>query len=697
MPFQVFHPQVAFPIQLLSIVGNYHIDDSEQGFVSCEHALNCFERVARIGCNGFLLRRSITYIPQQQPRHPTLFSSGSTIALSNLGTAESSRGFKAANWLVHHFLEEQARLQPDTIAVRFGNQSLTFRHLNLRANRLAGLLNSLGAGEGVFVAVCAERSIEQMVAVAAILKAGAAYVPLDPAYPSARLSFMLEDCGAPLLLTQSALAGLLPAHGAETVRLDEIDLSAPSTDEDPVGFVSTESPAYIIYTSGSTGKPKGVVMPHRPLINLLQWQNHTLPTAARTLQFAPLSFDVSFQEIFSTWHAGGTLFLIDEALRRDPLHLWEFILREKIERLFLPFVALQQLAEFVTQACHLRDIITAGEQLRITPPIRRMFGNLKDCGLHNHYGPSETHVVTAHTLRGRPDEWPALPSIGQPIFNTMVHLIDENGREAEMGELCIGGECLCRGYLNQPQLTAQKFVTLDSGELVYKTGDLALRSPEGDLEFLGRIDGQAKVRGFRVEPGEIEIVLSEYPAMRDIVVVANSDANGDNRLIAYAIGGPDFSVEALRDFARKNLPDYLVPSLFVPLAAFPLTPSGKVDRRSLPTPEELTAADHPDWRQGDLESTIAEMWREALGHSSFGANDNFFDVGGDSLRMTRVQVKLRERYGCNLEITTLFEHPTIRRIAAHLNTNSKNNFSGQISERAAKQKQALAAKRKVAK
>jgi amino acid adenylation domain-containing protein len=633
---------------------------------------------------------------QQEAERPTPPTSGHAFKFSNFDRAEESSRFGPADRLVHDLLEEQARLRPDTVAVRYGSQSLTYWDLNLRANRLASFLKSRGVSQGVFVALCAERSLEQMVAVPAILKAGAAYVPLDPAYPSERLAFMLEDCGAPLILTQSALAGSLPAHRAETVRLDTIDLSAPSADENPTRFVSPESPVYIIYTSGSTGKPKGVVMPHRPLVNLLHWQKHVLPAAARTLQFAPLSFDVSFQEIFSTWHAGGTLFLIDEALRRDASRLWEFIVREEIERLFLPFVALQQLAEVATQPCKLCDVITAGEQLRITPPIRRMFRNLKGSTLHNHYGPSETHVVTAYTLGGMPDDWPPLPPIGRPIPNTMIHLIDENGQKAEAGELCIGGECLCRGYLDRPQLTADKFVTLDTGELIYKSGDLARRLPDGDLEFLGRIDGQAKVRGFRVEPGEIEIMLSEHPTVRDIVVVAKSDASGNNRLIAYVIGGQNFTVGTLRDFARQKLPDYLVPSLFVALPAFPLTPSGKVDRRSLPAPEALTAVGGVTQPQGDLEKTIAEIWREALGHSNFGADENFFDAGGDSLRMTRVHVKLRELFGDSLEIATLFEHPTIRRISSHLGTNPNNNFSKQILERAAKQKQAFAAKRRLA-
>jgi amino acid adenylation domain-containing protein len=345
---------------------------------------------------------------------------------------------------------------------------------------------------------------------------------------------MLENAQAPLLLTQSHLADRLPS-AAQRICLDsDWPAIAQYSTANPDSDLTLDHLAYVIYTSGSTGKPKGVAMPHRPLVNLLLWQlqESAVGAGAKTLQFTPISFDVSFQEIFSTLAAGGTLVLISEQTRRDPIDLLQLLNHAGIERLFLPYVALQHLAEAATRTAiapaQLREVITAGEQLRITSAIAHWFEQMPHCTLHNHYGPSESHVVTAFKLSGSPKDWATLPPIGHPIFQAEIHLLDADQRpvaDGVAGELYIGGVSLARGYLNRPDLTAERFISHPQGRL-YKTGDLARYLPNGAIEYLGRIDQQVKVRGFRIEPGEVEAVLEQHPAVRESVVIVREDRPG---------------------------------------------------------------------------------------------------------------------------------------------------------------------------
>jgi amino acid adenylation domain-containing protein len=450
---------------------------------------------------------------------------------------------------IHKLVEEVVELSPDALAVVFEQSSLTYRQLNSRANSLAHYLQALGVGKEVLVGICMERSLDMVVGLLGILKAGGAYVPLDPAYPTERLAFMLEDTQISVLLTQSRLVESLPPHSTRVVCLDtqwqEIE---EHSEENPISAVTPDNLAYVIYTSGSTGRPKGVAMCHRPLSNLIIWQreNSTLPLGAKTLQFAPVSFDVSFQEIFSTWSSGGTLVLISDQVRLDAFLLLRFLADQEINRLFLPFVALQQLAEVADAqgavVPTLRKIITAGEQLQITRPIANWLTKLQNCTLHNQYGPSESHVVTAFTLTGSPSCWPALPPIGRPIANTQIYLLDSQMQPVPSGvpgELYIGGIALARGYLNRPDLTKERFIPdPNSSSLqarLYKTGDKARYNRDGNIEFLGRSDDQVKIRGFRIELGEIEIAIAAYPAVRQAVVKAREDVPGDKRLVAYVV------------------------------------------------------------------------------------------------------------------------------------------------------------------
>src|SRR5438477_172527 len=519
-----------------------------------------------------------------------------------------------------------------------------------------------------------------VIALLGVLKAGGAYVPIDPAYPEERVAFMLADADSPVLLTQQHLLAGLPSHRAQTVCLDADWDLINSHDDGPVSTATTpEHLAYVIYTSGSTGKPKGVAMAHRALANLLAWQleSFSAPVAARTLQFASLSFDVAFQEIFSTWCSGGTLVLIDEAARRDPEALLTFVSEQRVERLFLPFVALQNVCEAAghlgASIPSLREVITAGEQLKATDAVRGFFAAHADCALVNQYGPTESHVVTAFTLADDHERWPALPPIGRPIANAKVYVLDRHRQPVPVGvpgELYIGGVSLARGYLNRPELTSERFVedpfAFGSTERLYRTGDLVRWREPGTLEFLGRIDHQMKIRGFRIEPGEIEAALREHPDVREALVVAREDDAVGKRLVAYVIGeSPATSPEDLDHLLRRTLPDYMIPSAFGFLDAFPLTPNGKIDRAALPAPSgQGRASSEYSPPQTDTERRLAEIWSKVLDIEDIGVNDNFLALGGHSLMAIKVVARVRDSLGVEVPLRMVFESPTIAAFAA---------------------------------
>jgi len=585
---------------------------------------------------------------------------------------------------LHHLFETQAARTPEAVAVSFGSQSLTYAELNRRANQLAHRILSLGAVPGAPVGLCMERSLEMCAGVLGILKAGCACLPLDPAYPPARLAQMLADAQSPILLTRQSLVGRLPKDSGHVICVDTArPMNAESPAAEPQGGATPETAAYVLYTSGSTGRPKGVVMDHGALVNLITWQMlASTPGAARTLQFASLSFDVSFQEIFSTWHSGGALVLIEEEVRRDGAALLHYLVDEKIERLFVPLVTLQQLAEAYERggpppAC-LGDVITAGEALRITPQIVELFKALPQCALHNHYGPTESHVATGHKLEGAPDEWPAMPPIGRPIANTRLLILDDNRQPVPIGvpgELYIGGVGLAQGYLNDPDLTAERFIEIDRSLIpnsqstrFYMTGDLARHLADGNVEFLCRLDDQVKIRGFRVEPGEIEAVLGEHPDVRQAAVSVLDHSSSRRRLVAYIVP-PVSDSGSLRRFLAARLPEYMLPAAFVGLEALPLTASGKVDRSALPAPA-------PDPGKPDaiaaprtaIEEELTRIWAEVLGRDSLGIRDDFFELGGHSLLATQIVARLRDVFRVDLPLRSLFETPTIASMADRIQT-----------------------------
>ncbi|HEU4561203.1 MAG TPA: amino acid adenylation domain-containing protein, partial [Longimicrobium sp.] len=578
---------------------------------------------------------------------------------------------------VHELVRQTAERTPDASAVEYRGERVTYAELEARANRLAHRLIRLGVRPDARVAVSMERSVDMLVAVLAVLKAGGCYVAVDPNYPADRVAYMLEDSRAAVILTTSEVARKLGDTDAAVVRLDaeRAEIDAESSD-DPGVAVHPENLLYTLYTSGSTGKPKGAALPHRALANLLAWQVDRWgdDAAARTLQFASLSFDVSFQEIFSTWAAGGTLVLIDDDTRRDGEALLAYLREQGVERLFLPFAALQNLAETAEQADarlpELHEVITAGEALRSTPQLRAFFRANPAAKLENQYGPSETHVISAHLVEGDPETWPALPPIGAPVGNTQLYVLDARMQPAPVGvpgELYAGGTNLARGYLGRPTLTAQKFVPDPfgpAGSRLYRTGDRVRWRPDGVLEYLGRTDFQVKIRGFRVEPGEIEAALTEHPSVVQAAVVVRGEGAA-KRLAAYVVpaAGATPGPAELRTYLASRLPEYMVPTAWTLMLALPLTPSGKVDRRSLPEPagHAASSADHVAPRT-PAERMVADAWEAVLGVRP-GAHDNFFDLGGHSLRATQVIARIRRAFGIDLPLRALFEAPTVAGLA----------------------------------
>jgi amino acid adenylation domain-containing protein len=577
---------------------------------------------------------------------------------------------------IHELFAEQVARTPSNIAIEFGDQRLSYSELNRQAGEIAARLQKVGVGPNTIVGICLERSPAMLIALLGVLKAGGAYLPLDPAYPKARLAYMLNDSGSPVLITHTALRdrfSVLPEH---VLYVDEHhSLRGEITNVK----VTPDDQLYVIYTSGSTGTPKGVAMPHRSLVNLITWQiARSGRPAPRTLQFASFSFDVSFQETFSTWCAGGTLILIDEEVRRDVERLWSTLARKRAERLFLPCVALQGLAEVCIRnksvVPGLREVVSGGEQLKITPQIRELFARLNGCLFDNHYGPTETHAMTAYRLEKNETSWPDIGPIGRAISNTQIYLLDAQlkpGPVGVIGEVYLSGDCLSHGYLNHPETTAEKYLpnpfSETPGARMYRTGDLARLLSDGNVEFFGRRDGQLKIRGYRVEIGEIESVLAGHPSINEAIVVAKTGESGAVRLVAYARVREALGWTELRPYLKERLPEYMIPASFVTVEKFPLTPSGKIDRRGLSLLAEHSVEEElPTEALSPTAELLTGIWGEVLEVEHVNPHDNFFDLSGHSLLATRVISRIREAFNLELPLRRLFEYPTVLELAAHI-------------------------------
>jgi len=571
---------------------------------------------------------------------------------------------------------------PDAIAVIFGDKKITYSELNIKSDNLVQVILS-HSPKSLIVGISTSRSIEMIVGVLAILKSGKAYLPLDPSYPQDRLQQIVSDSGIECCLCNDSESSLFKSLGINVLSLNKKYNSEKKSKQ-----VTQSGLGYVLYTSGSTGKPKGVCMGQAPLVNLILWQHkHSSATKeTKTLQFAPLSFDVSFQEIFATLITGGTLVLIEDDLRLDPQSLLGFIQEQSINRIFVPFVALQYLTEAADAtkffpSC-LKEVMTAGEQLKITSQVVSFFSALPDCILYNQYGPTECHVVTELKLEGKAIEWPALPTIGKAIDNTEILILDEKMNllpNGETGELCIAGKCLAEGYLNRPEMTAEKFIEWHHPEKglirIYRTGDLARYLSDGNIDFLGRRDDQVKIRGYRIEPGEIEVLLSQQQGIQQAVVVAREDVPGQKRLVTYLVSSNDKKdTAALRLAISQHLPDYMMPSAFVWLDSLPKTTSGKVDKKALPKPEikrpELSVLYKS--ASTETEKIIAITWASLLQFDKVGVHDNFFELGGNSLLALKTVADLKLHHNLSLPVTKVYRFPTVSGIAAFLDGNKKS-------------------------
>jgi amino acid adenylation domain-containing protein len=589
--------------------------------------------------------------------------------------------------MIHDLFEEQARRTPDAVAVAQGGRLLKYAELDARASQLARYLRQRGIGPDRLVGLCIERSFEMLVGILGILKSGGAYVPLDPNYPVDRLRHMLTDAELDVVLTQASLLKVLPPSQAELISLDAQWQSIVQFDTDSTAAnseqISPNNLVYVIYTSGSTGVPKGTAMEHHSVVNLIEWHRSEFGDGAgqRVLQFAALSFDVAFQEVFSTLCTGGTLVLLDERTRRDPRALTELLIDMGVNRLFMTPLMLQSLAEYLesvsTVPDRLRDVIVAGEQLRITQAVTNLFRRIVGCRLHNHYGPTESHVVTAATLQGNPELWPRLPPIGRPISNTQIYVLNSHGQPVPSGvpgEIYIGGVGVARGYLRRPELTSERFIkdpfSSHPQARLYKTGDLGQWCADGNIEYLGRNDHQVKIRGFRIELGEIETQLLRHPRIKEAVVLAREDEPGEKRLVAYvtcrdsSIGDSALSVEAFRSHLQSALPDYMVPSAFVVLESMPLTANGKLDRRALPAPQlDAYGTRKYEAPRGEIEELLAGLWKTLLHVERVGRQDDFFELGGHSLLGNELIVQIANLYKVEIPFTALFQYPTIGQLA----------------------------------
>ncbi|HEX7238904.1 MAG TPA: amino acid adenylation domain-containing protein, partial [Longimicrobiaceae bacterium] len=578
---------------------------------------------------------------------------------------------------LHARFEAQARRTPVAVAVEHAGESLTYAELDARAELLAAGLRARGVVPEAVVGICLEPGTELVTAVLAVLKAGAAYLPLDPAYPAERLAYMLEDAAAPLLLTAVELRERLPEFRGEIVLVEQGVAPAEGGGE---SSVVPDSLAYVIYTSGSTGLPKGVAVPHRGPANLLDDMEMRAPLRPgdRCAVWTRLGFDVSVYELFSALSAGGTLLFPAEETRASAEGYAAWLEAERVASAYVPPFMLRDLAnraEARPGAFSLRRLLVGVEPIP-EPLLRRVADAVPGVRVVNGYGPTEASIcATLYSLPEGPAPERTAP-IGRPVRNTRVHLLDGGLNPVPggvPGELYAGGAGLARGYLARPGLTAERFVpdpfAAEPGARLYRTGDRARWLPDGTLQFLGRADRQAKVRGFRVEPGEVEAVLRAHPAVHDALAEVRDGADGGKVLVGYLIvetgsGAP--SAGELRGFLRERLPEYMVPSAFVALEAFPLTPSGKVDRRALPAPDSAPGEAAALAPRTPTQEVLAGIWAEVLGVERVGAGDDFFALGGHSLLATRVVSRVREGLGADVPVRALFEAPTVAELAARV-------------------------------
>jgi len=562
---------------------------------------------------------------------------------------------------------------PEAVAVTAGNQILTYGELDKRADRLASCLRSLGVRADVVVGLCLPRCLDMVVGALGILKAGGAYLPMDPEWPPDRRSFVLEDAKLRVLITNASLATQIPRGRQVIVNLSATEITRQSEGL-PHVEIRPDDLAYVIYTSGSTGQPKGVEIPHGGLANLVSWhqQAFSVTSADRASHLAGLSFDAAVWELWPYLAVGASVHLVDELNRNSAALLQDWLVTHRISISFVPTPLAEELLRVKwPRNTVLRILLTGGDTLHRYPPPSLPFVVV------NNYGPTECTVVATCGAVPPNGHDGILPPIGRPIFNSRIHLLDEQllpVPPGSVGEIYIGGAGLARGYRNRPDLTAKKFISdpfsAKPGSRLYKTGDLARLLPDGQIAFLGRVDEQIKIRGFRIEPNEIVCALNQHPVVHESLVLAREDSSGDKGLVAYLVLESDSGVtpKSLRDYLRCCLPEYMLPNAFVRLEAFPLMSNGKIDRAALPAPDPANTL-HDELSEDPptpIQQRVLEILRALLGSEKIGLKDDFFLLGGHSLLGAQLIARLRETFRVELALRTIFDAPTVVALAEEI-------------------------------
>lgn len=574
---------------------------------------------------------------------------------------------------IHHLFEDQVKQDPDAIALVFEGEQLTYGELNRKSNRLAHYLRAQGVGPEKLVGICVERSLEMIVGILGILKAGGAYLPIDPDYPKERIVFMLADADPAVILIHEATRGVVP----DEANVFDLNIEGNGTEKfsegNPVYWIQVQNLAYVIYTSGSTGKPKGSSLAHQGVVNRLIWMQQQYPINEEdsVLQKTPFSFDVSVWEFFWPLMVGARLVVLSPGAHKDSHRITELIKQERISTLhFVPSMLSVFLETADVSLCQsLKQVFCSGEALSVN--LQKQFFAKISARLHNLYGPTEASVEVTYWTCMRDSADAAVP-IGRPIANARIYLLDGYLNPVPLGvagELYIGGIGLARGYLNQSELTADRFIPDPferTGGRLYRTGDLARYRVDGNIEYIGRTDHQVKIRGFRIELGEIEAILLRHSQIREAVVVARAEStSGNQRLVAYVVGKEiEPSIEDLRTYLKEYLPDYMVPAAFVWLDCLPLNTNGKIDRKALPQPDVDTQfADRYVAPRTHTEEAIALIWAEVLGLERVGIHDNFFELGGHSLLVTQVILRIHTKLHIKIPLRSVFEAGTIADLA----------------------------------